>query len=445
MHRLWRTTPFRLTMAFCAIFIGAVVVLLWLIYVQTAGFLARRVDFILTSEAAAMAAHGPQRVKAAVESAADAGSLSAFGLYSPRGQPLVGDHLISPSDLALDGRPRNRAARGPVGPQRALARRLPWGQILVVRRDASQLMEVRSIILMALLWSGGLIILVGVVAAVLLGFQPLRRVRAIQAASEGIATGEFGLRLPLEGSGDELDELARIVNVMMDEVQRLMMQAQSFGEAIAHELRSPLTRLRTTLDHAAEAFDPDDQRQELLYRCVTETDSLLARFRTLLRIAAVEARNRQSGIAQTSLSAIVEQVAELYAPLAVDQGIAFRVDAEPDIEVRADAGLIFEAVSNLVDNALKYTPAGGRVRLALTSSPAGPVIEVRDTGMGIAPEERALVTKRFYRSQAVANTPGHGLGLSLVTAVADLHGFKLTIDDASPGARVKLICAKAIG
>jgi signal transduction histidine kinase len=192
------------------------------------------------------------------------------------------------------------------------------------------------------------------------------------------------------------------------------------------------------LDHAAKGFEPADARRELLDRCVAETDTLLARFRALLRIAAVEARNRTSGIAESSLSAVVEQVADLYAPVAVAQQIGFRVDVEPGVMARVDGELMVEAVSNLVDNALKFTPSGGAVRLALIATAADIVIEVRDSGVGIKRDERPLVTKRFYRSPDAASTPGHGLGLSLVAAVAELHGFELTIDDANPGTVVRL-------
>jgi signal transduction histidine kinase len=159
-----------------------------------------------------------------------------------------------------------------------------------------------------------------------------------------------------------------------------------------------------------------------------------------LRIAAVEARNRQAGIAETSLSAIVEQVGELYAPLAVAQSVSLRVDVDPGVVVRADRELMFEALSNLVDNAVKFTAPGGAVRLALTVQAEGPIVEVRDSGIGIPRAERPLVAKRFYRSSTAAHIPGHGLGLSLVAAVAELHGFVLVIDDANPGAVVRLLC-----
>jgi signal transduction histidine kinase len=275
---------------------------------------------------------------------------------------------------------------------------------------------------------------------VLLSLKPLRRVRDVQRASHAVANGDLTVRLPVDRSHDELDDLAQIVNVMMDEVERLMGQAKSFGEAVAHELRTPLTRLRASLDHAAQGLEGGDPRKALMETCVAETDSLLSRFRALLRIAAVEARNRQSRIAEVRLSAIVEQVGELYAPLAVARGIALRVDVEPEVSARADGELMFEAISNLVDNGLKFTPAGGSVHLTLSPSEDGPIVEVRDSGIGIPADDVALITKRFYRSANVGHIQGHGLGLSLVAAVADMHGFELAIGDAAPGALFRILC-----
>jgi signal transduction histidine kinase len=388
MARLWRTTAFRLTVTFCAIFVTGIVLVLGLVYVQTIDFLSKRVDHILVSEASALKQAGPSDIVPALGAISKTGSLSAFGLFTTSGRLVAGDGLLKPSDLRMDSVPRNVTPHGDGPAQRALAEYLPWGQVLVVRRDASQLSEVRRIVLDALILSGALIVTIGLALAILLSARPLRRVRAIQVASEAIAAGELSLRLPVDGSHDE--------------------------------------------------FEPADARRELLDRCVAETDTLLARFRALLRIAAVEARNRTSGIAESSLSAVVEQVADLYAPVAVAQQIGFRVDVEPGVMARVDGELMVEAVSNLVDNALKFTPWGGAVRLALVATATEVTIEVRDSGVGIKRDERPLVTKRFYRSPDAASTPGHGLGLSLVAAVAELHGFTLTIDDANPGTVVRL-------
>jgi signal transduction histidine kinase len=228
----------------------------------------------------------------------------------------------------------------------------------------------------------------------------------------------------------------------MDEAERLMVQARTVGEGVAHELRSPLTRLRARLEHAAQGLAAEDPRRELLEACVAEADAMLGRFRALLRIAALEARGRRVGLGVTCVSALVGQVGELYAPLAVEGGVGFQADGGEALQIEADGELLFEALCNLVDNALKFTPPGGHVRLSARQEAAGLVLEVVDDGPGIAEAERVLVTKRFWRAQRHASVAGHGLGLSLVAAVADLHGFALAFDDARPGAVVRLTCPR---
>jgi signal transduction histidine kinase len=437
---IWRTTTFRLSILFGAVFAIGIVLLLGLVYLQTAGYLTRRADSALTAEAGILRQGGPETVLARLQREAERDPLISFGLFSVSGERIAGDTRLVPADLPLDGEPREMPEHAGAPPERALAERLPWGEVLVVEREARQLVEVRRIILGALVWSGAVIVVLGLAAGVMLSFRPLRRIQAMRAASEVVASGDFRTRLPVDGSGDELDELATIANQMMDEAERSMAQARTVGEGVAHELRTPLTRLRAVLDHACEAFDPDDPRHLLLERCISEADGMLARFQALLRIAALEARGRHTGISVVSLNAIVDQIAELYEPVAVARDIHLEVDSAAAVTVRADAELLLEATSNLVDNALKFTTPGGRVRLKVGQSPDGPVVEVADNGPGIPESERSLVIKRFYRSRRDTNIQGYGLGLSLVAAVADLHGFELSFHDAEPGAIIRIVC-----
>ena len=438
--RLWRTTSFRLTTLFGAVFAAAIVLVLGLVYLQTADYLTRRVDRALSREVATFRRAGPESILQRFQQEAARDPLNSFGLFSQGGEQVAGDTRLKPSDLRRDGEPENVGGRDEP-PQRGEKALLPWGETLVVERDISQLAELRQIILVALVWSGAGIAVLGYLCGLALSVRPLRRVQAFQEASEAMAAGDFSPRLPIDGQGDELDQLAVIVNAMMDDIERLVVQARTVGESVAHELRTPLTRLRASLDHARRAFEaPDDPRAALLERCVAETEGLLARFQALLRIAAVEARSRREEIAPTSLSDIVHAVGELYQPLGAEREIALQVAVEDGVSIRGDGDLLTEAVSNLVDNALKFTPRAGAVQLRLVREDGRPVVTVRDDGPGIAAEERRLVVKRFYRSRRQAGVPGHGLGLSLVAAVADLHGFELRIEDASPGALISLVC-----
>jgi signal transduction histidine kinase len=437
---LWRTTTFRLTALFGAVFAGGVILLLGLVYLQTAGYLTRRADQILTIEADRLVRGGPDIMPRLLRQEAARDPFDSFGLFSSAGQRVSGGTTLTPGTLILDGKPRDAPSRRTAPPSRALAERTPWGEILIVERDTRQLVALRHIVLGALIWSGAAIIGLGLISGVALSLQPLRRIAAMRRASEAIGAGDFAMRLPISGARDELDELAVITNRMMDEAERLMTQARTVGQGVAHELRSPLTRLRTTLDHASEAFEADDHRRALLETCVAEADTLLARFRALLRIAALEARGRRTGIEDVSLSDIVGQVVELYAPLAAELGIELAGDRSPEVTIRADPDLLFEAISNLVDNALKFTGPGGHVSVQVRTTGDGTVISVRDDGPGIPSAERSLVTQRFYRGGGAAQVPGHGLGLSLVAAVADLHGFDLRIRDADPGTMIELAC-----
>jgi signal transduction histidine kinase len=437
---LWRTTTFRFTALFAAVFATGITLLLGLVYVQTAAYLTRRVDRILAIELSFLTAAGPGAVPRRLEQEAARDPLSRLGLFSPAGERIAGNTSLTPAALIIDGRPRDAPGHGSEGPSRALAERTPWGEILIVGRDTRQVAALRHIVLSALLWSGAAIAILGLLSAIALSLRPLARIAAMRRASEGIAAGDFTLRLPVAGRGDELDELARIANRMMDEAERLMTQARTVGQGVAHELRSPLTRLRAMLDHASGSFEAEDPRRQLLERCVMEADTVLARFQALLRIAALEARGRRTGIERVSLSDIVGQILELYSPLAADLGINLAADPGDDVTIRGDGELLFEALSNLVDNALKFTGAGGHVLVSAARTPGGARLTVRDDGPGIPEAERSFVTRRFYRGQKHAGVPGHGLGLSLVAAVVDLHGFALKLGDARPGAVVEILC-----
>ena len=430
-------------MLFGTVFATGIALLLGLVYAQTAGYLTRRVDRELVAEAKLLEGSGPDFIIKRLKQEVDRDPLNGVGLFSASGERVSGDTALRPFDLPLDGRPRDAPHRSRAAPARALAERTPWGEVLVVERDTRQLAALRGIVLGALLWSGALIALLGLVAAVALSLRPLARMAAMRRASEAISAGDFAMRLPTSGSRDELDELAQITNRMMDEAERLMIEARTVGQGLAHELRSPLTRLRAMLDHASTSFETDDPRRRLLENCVAEADAVLTRFQALLRIAALEARGRRTVIERVSLSDIVGQIAELYDPLAADLGVELTADAEPSVMINGDGELLFEAVSNLVDNALKFTAAGGHVSVTASRTSYGARLEIRDDGSGIPEAERPYVTKRFYRGPRHTSTPGYGLGLSLVAAVADLHGFELSFHDAKPGALVRIDIGRA--
>lgn len=440
---LWRTTPFRLTLLNGAVFAAAVVALMGLIYQQTAGYLARQIDGIVVSEAKNLTAGGaerlPERVTQAV--ATDTRHIEYYGLFSAEGVWISGNVRVLPPGFPIDGVPREIHARGLQPGSRALVERMPWGEILFVGHDALVLTGLRAIIVNALVLSGGLILVLGLTAAAALSLRPLQRIDELRAASRAALKGELGVRLPVSRRRDEIDMLAGVANAMMDEAERLLWEVKSVGDNVAHDLRTPLNRLRALLYRVHQETKLQGAEREMIDRALAETDEMLTRFRALQRIGEIERRDRQAFFEPVRLQSVLAHVIELHEPLAEDRGVSLAADIAPDApEVPADPTLLFEAVSNLVDNALKFTPSGGRVTLRLTGRPEGPRIEVTDNGPGVPEGEREAVLQRFYRAQRARTEPGSGLGLSIVTAIARLHHFTLSLEDARPGLLVALDC-----
>jgi signal transduction histidine kinase len=440
---LWRTTPFRLTLLNGAVFALAVVALLGMIYWRTAGYMSRQLDAIIVAEARVLTTGDPkglpQRVDALV--AADSRAVSFYGLFAADGAPLAGNVRHLPPNPILDAAPHDLQEQGFQPGARALVERLPSGQILLVAHDAKVLSGLREIIVNALAVSGATILLLGLVAAALLSLAPLRRIDHLRAAGRAALKGKLGVRLPVSHRRDEIDMLASLANAMMDETERLLWEVKSVGDNVAHDLRTPLNRLRALLYRVSQETDLKGADREMVDQALDETDALLVRFRALLRIGEIERRDRQACFETVHLQSVLEHVLELHEPLAEDLDVALDCEITPGAPaVSADPALLFEAVSNLVDNALKFTPAGGRVRLRLLTREEGPRIEVVDNGPGVPEGEREAVLKRFYRAQRTRTEPGSGLGLAIVTAIARLHHFSLSLDDARPGLRVALDC-----
>jgi signal transduction histidine kinase len=438
--RLWRTTPFRLAVIYGAVFAAGVVALQGLIYLSAAGYLTRQMDQIVLGQAHALgsgpAATLPDRIIQA--EAADQRQVNYYGLFSEDGVWITGNVRSLPPRLPIDGEPRRLIGPHFQSGARGLATRLPWGEILVVGFDAKVLSGLRHIIVESLLVSGGVILVLGLGLGAALSLGPLRRLQALQRASEPILQGDLTARLPVSSRGDEIDILARIGNTMMTEVERLLGEVQNVGNNVAHDLRTPLNRLRALLYRTGQSFPDADPRRAMLEQALKETDSLLGRFRAIQRIGEIDRRARREGFAQVDLGALLGDVADLYEPLAEEAGQTLRLERQPAPPILADRELLFEALSNLVANAIKFTPAGGRVGVKLASTPLGPRIEVVDSGPGVPEAERHSVLQRFYRIRRDTQPEGSGLGLSIVAAVVRLHAFELALTDACPGLRVTI-------
>jgi signal transduction histidine kinase len=384
--------------------------------------------------------------------ALDLRGVMLYGLFDEQGRKISGNIERIPQGISLDGvvhfLPHGAQRIGVEQPVRArgLARKVDSGEVLILARATSVLDQVNTIIYRSLLWGLTLTIIPGLIGGLWLARGPLRRIRTIEAAAQPIMRGDLHQRLPVSGRRDELDMLAGIVNSMLEEIERLMSEVKGVCDSIAHDLRTPLTRLRSQL-HRMHREAPDSSHAAVVEQAILDVDSLLDRFRALLRISELEDMHRRAGFTEVHLASTLDHVREIYTPLAEDKHITFSFEIAPDIPtVRGDPNLLLEAVSNIVDNAIKFTPAGGSVHLRLVNDvESGPRIDVIDSGPGIQSSEREAVLQRFYRGNCSnKDVSGSGLGLSIVAAIVKLHGFTLQIvDNPAGGAWLSLSCGPA--
>ncbi len=437
---VWHTTTFRLTALYGLLFALGTLALLGMVYLQSSVFLTHRVDGILETEAQGLM-HSPRsglRERLLEELALNGDKTNIFALFAPDGMHVAGNLDALPPALRLDGAPLEvPPTPGFRASARLIARRLPTGEILVVGRDVSQLVEMRRIVASALIWSGVSILLVGLACGTALSIGPLRRLRTLQAAAQEIARGELSRRMPTGHRRDELDMFATTVNHMMDQVERLMSEIKGATETIAHDLLTPLSRATVQLRRIQQqlSIDPED-----IARVTGELNEMLDRFRAILRIAELDARQRRAGFSRVDLADVIAPIVDLYEPLAEAGGVRLMKVAGRGASVDADPKLLFEAVCNLVDNAIKFAGHGSTVQVRLGEDPAAPRIVVEDNGPGIPAHQRAAVLQRFYRGEHHAVIPGSGLGLSVVAAIVRLHGFELVLEDAGPGVRAIIDC-----
>lgn len=433
---LRHTTAFRLTAGLCAVFVVAVIGLLGLTYVLTAHQLFWRTDQFLRAKMDTILWAPRGREALATRRAIDSvtSGLEFVVLYDAQGHKVMGNlDVAAPFPL---GHMFEREEGGPRDvPLRLLAERMPSGDVVVVARDISPLRDLHHRVLTIMGLSGLGTIVAALVVGLALSIGPMRRVQHMQVMAAAIARGDLRRRLPDTHRRDEIDVIGTIINGMVEEIERLMGQVKGATDAIAHDMRTPLTHLRARLDRLAqhETIAADADLRASMYGAMGELDAALARFRALLRISEIEASRRHAGFLDLDPQEVLSGVAELYDPLAEERGIALVVPVVQGLVIRGDETLLFEAVSNLVENAIKFAPEQSTVTMSLRALPDHVAIEVRDEGPGILENERERVLRRFERGAGAALAPGSGLGLSLVVAIVQLHGFELSLDDGAPG------------
>ncbi|WP_268798753.1 sensor histidine kinase [Pseudomonas huanghezhanensis] len=447
----WRSSNSRLIGLYALFFVAWGAIFTGVLYWEISHYLGTVAERTLMQRA-----HYYQKVDNATLVSELAGSevystpgIDAYGLFEADGQHLTGDLLKLRSSLPDDGRvhylERGLSIALPSEETRssyALRQSRADGRILILARDGGSISAVGGIIGQALFWGLSLTLIPGLIGWRLLRRRPIRRVERLQSSTESIVSGNLRERLPLSPRRDELDMLAHAVNTMLEHIEQLMLEVKSVCDGIAHDLRTPLTRLRARL-YQLQQLPLQPAHAETLNLALEESESIMSRFQGLLRISELEDTRRRSGFELFEPRSLLQQAQEFYEPLAQEKNQRLVLQVNGDCPaLRGDVSLLFEALVNLMDNAVKFTPPGGEIYLRCQRLEHSLSIEVIDNGLGIAPEERSSVTRRLYRGDATRQQPGHGLGLSLVAAVARLHGYSLSVEagDDGRGTRVILDC-----
>ena len=445
-----RLTSFRLAIAFAGTFVLCTAALFGLIYWQSTVYLTGRFDSVIVKRAAVIAAMPPDRWISAVQERVneDPARLLSAGLFSGEGRRIAGNVATlpfrspdGPKDATIvridpDGQRAQRV--------RAVVRKLSRGEWLIVGRNIQENQEIAEIIGRGLMLGLLPALILAILAGALLTIAARQRIEELTALAGRIAAGDLHQRLPVVERDHPYDKLSAIINAMMEHIESLVGQLANVGNDIAHDLRTPLTRVRTTLERACENAQTLEELRSAADRAIDGLDKSLAIVTALLRIAAIEHGRRTVAFGTVNLAEIVAEAVELYGPMAETRNIRLSANFAANAPVVGDRDLLFEAAANLIDNAVKFTPDNGKVEVTVTSDDGHTVLCVRDTGPGISEEEREAVTRRFYRADKSRRTPGAGLGLSLVSAIAKLHGFRLVIG-GGPGCVIKIICPEISG
>jgi signal transduction histidine kinase len=315
---------------------------------------------------------------------------------------------------------------------------LDGGFRLLVGRDVKGRQQLKTLMSGTLLSSAALVAGLAVIGALVMRNLFRRMVSDVSSTAAAIARGELGRRVRRSGRGDEFDAMAEAINTMLDRIARLMDGVKQVSNNIAHDLRTPIARARARLEDASTHAAGEADLRAAVERAIADLDGVTSVFQALMRIAEVEAGSRRSAFAELDLSPLLADLAELYEALAEEKGIDLVLQVPDALEIFGDRDLIQQAVANLLDNAIKFSPQGGQVRLAASKAERQVLISVSDQGVGIPSEDRARVTERFFRGERARSTPGSGLGLALVQAVATLHDGSVVLDDADPGTRAML-------
>ena len=442
-----RSNTFHWAFMVGGVFAVFIIVLFGFIYWKIDDYLTARSDRVITAQLEGIAALPPERRLEAIDERLrqDPRGVQLAAIFAADGHRITGNLESLPSDLRIDAEAQGadiiRTDRNGREHQtvRAIARRMRNGDVLVLGRNVDEAKEISHVVGQAL----ALGLLPGfslcLLAGAWLSVRAQKRVEEVNQRVQRIIAGDLRERLPHRTVDEPFSKLAVIVNGMLDEMETMIHALAGVGNDIAHDLRTPLTRARLTLERGRTNAATLEQLQAVADKAIAGIDQSLAIITALLRLAEIENSRRSAGFGTVALDEMLREVCDIYEPIAENKNIALRVGATQPLTVRGDRDLLIEAVANLVDNAIKFTPEGGKVDIALLRGEDETIVCVTDTGCGISEQEREAVLRRFYRSDKMRNTPGVGLGLNLVAAIVKLHGFRMAIR-SGPGCRVEIVC-----
>ncbi|SET46078.1 Signal transduction histidine kinase [Marinobacter segnicrescens] len=442
-----RTSTFQLALLYMVVFATSVFLLLAFIYWRTAGFMTAQTDETIEAEIAGLAeqyrGRGVNGLITIIRErvARDPNAKSLYLLTTDEYLKLAGN---------LNGWPVESQSRegswinftldeslGWTGPPRQARARIfevQGGLRLLVGRDVDDLNTLKALIETAINWGMGITLALALLGGFMMSRSTTRRIEVINNTSRKIMNGHLSQRIPTRGTQDDFDQLAENLNQMLDRIVYLMEGIRHVSDSIAHDLRTPLTRLRNQLETTLMLVDNDEARDQAA-KAVAEADQLLATFNALLRIARLETRgNTTADLRPVSLGLLVRDACELYEAVSEDKFQTFTQDIDDEVTVEGDRDLLFQMVSNLIDNAIKYTPEEGEIVVRVVIESGAAIFEVADSGIGVPDDEKGQIFQRFYRVGKSRSLPGNGLGLSLVSAVAEIHQGTIGVFDHHPGA-----------
>lgn len=442
---LLKSAALRFALLYALLFGLSAIALALFVWWQTAGLLTRQTDAAINADVQGLAEQWSQggtpdlMLTIRERLAANPNDQAIYLLADPGFRPVLGNLTRWPSGVTMqqDWFELTVERHG----VRSLARihrfDLADGFHLLVGRDAEQGVQLRRLLTGALLWAMLVVVVLGGGGAVIVRGVFRRSLAGVFATATAISAGELGKRVPRTGTGDEFDSLAETINDMLDRINRLMDGVRHVSDAIAHDLRTPITRARVRLEDAARHAQNPDDLHAAIERATADLDAVVAIFQALLRISEIESGARRSAFARFDLVPRLRDLAEFYGALAEDRGGTLAVSLPGQAILLGDPALIQQAVANLIDNAVKFSPPESRIDITVTAGPDLRIV-VADRGQGMIETDRARAAERFFRAETARSTPGSGLGLSLVEAVAHLHGGTLTLHDHQPGLRAEL-------